>query len=140
MLRLHDWPGNIRELENFIKRAVIMSSGPTLRPPLAELKHISKTIPATFDLTLAEAERQHILAVLHETNWVLGGIKGSATRLGIPRTTLVYRMQKLGISREQYQGRSRTHGNRLPVVPTLGADRNPAASTLGKPFLQSMIA
>ena len=63
----------IRELENFIKRAVIMSSGPTLRPPLGELQHLPKPASATAHRTLAEASREHILEVLRETKWVLGG-------------------------------------------------------------------
>jgi formate hydrogenlyase transcriptional activator len=107
VLRLHDWPGNIRELENFIRRAVIMSPGPTLRPPLAELIHVSRAGSTATRLTLAEAERQHILEVLRETKWVLGGFQGAAVRLGIPRTTLVYRMQKLGITRGQILGAAR---------------------------------
>ncbi len=104
VLRLHDWPGNIRELENFIRRAVIMSWGPSLRPPLAELQHMPKADAGTVNRTLAEAQRDHILEVLRETKWVLGGSQGAAARLGIPRTTLVYRMQKLGISREKPRG------------------------------------
>ena len=108
VLRLHDWPGNVRELENFIKRAVIMSWGPTLRPPLAELQRMPKGVPTTINRTLAEAERQHILEVLRETKWVLGGCQGAAARLGLPRTTLVYRMRTLGISRECHRGHSRS--------------------------------
>jgi len=106
VLKLHDWPGNIRELENFIQRSVIMSSGPTLRPPLAELQRMPKTDSCTANRTLAEATREHILEVLRETKWVLGGCQGAAVRLGLPRTTLVYRMQKLGISRESHGSRS----------------------------------
>ncbi len=109
VLRLHDWPGNIRELENFIRRAVIMSWGPSLRPPLAELQRMPKGAPSIANRTLAEVQREHILEVLRETKWVLGGRQGAAARLGIPRTTLVYRMQKLGISRESPRGNSRSH-------------------------------
>jgi formate hydrogenlyase transcriptional activator len=101
ILKLYDWPGNIRELENIIKRAVIMSSGPVLRPLLGELKRLpGQTSPAA-KRTLAEAERDHIVEVLRDTRWVLGGDNGAAARLGMPRTTLVYRMRKLGIAREQ---------------------------------------
>jgi len=101
VLKLYDWPGNIRELENFIKRAVIMSTGPALRPQFGELKRLpGQTSPAA-KRTLAEAEKDHIEAVLRETRWVLGGDHGAAARLGIPRTTLVYRMRKLGIARDQ---------------------------------------
>ena len=108
VLRLHDWPGNIRELENFIKRAVILSWGPPLRPPLAELQRLPNGAASTTNRTLAEAQREHILEVLRETKWVLGGSRGAAARLGIPRTTLVYRMQKLGIASERPRGRSRS--------------------------------
>ena len=101
VLGLHDWPGNIRELENFIKRAVIMTTGPALRPVFGELKRLpSQASPASMR-TLAEAERDHIDEVLRETRWVLGGDNGAAARLGMPRTTLVYRMRKLGIARDQ---------------------------------------
>jgi len=108
VLRLHDWPGNIRELENFIRRAVIMSWGPSLRPPLAELQRLPNSAASSTYRTLAEAQREHILEVLRETKWVLGGRQGAAAWLGIPRTTLVYRMQKLGISRERPRGHSRS--------------------------------
>jgi len=101
ILKLYDWPGNIRELENVIKRAVIMSTGPALRPLLGELKRLpGQTSPAA-RRTLADAERGHIVEVLRDTRWVLGGVDGAAARLGMPRTTLVYRMRKLGIVREQ---------------------------------------
>lgn len=97
-LQSYPWPGNVRELENFIERAVILSSGPDLSVPLAELKrpnHVSNGPVAT----LEEAERDHILKVLRETNWVIGGRSGAAVRLGMKRTTLQSKMQKLGISR-----------------------------------------
>ena len=101
VLRLHDWPGNIRELENFIKRAVIMTTGTVLRPIIGELKRLPSQASPMAKRTLAEAERDHINEVLRETRWVLGGGNGAAARLGVPRTTLVYRMRKLGIVREQ---------------------------------------
>jgi formate hydrogenlyase transcriptional activator len=100
-LKLHDWPGNIRELGNFIERAVIMSTGPVLRPLLGELKHLPNQSTPASKRTLAEAEREHILEALRDTRWVLGGYNGAAARLGLPRTTLVYKMRKLGIVREQ---------------------------------------
>ena len=97
-LCLWEWPGNVRELENLIERAVILSAGPALRVPLAELKPPAET--ATEGLvTLEAAERQHILRALEETNWVLGGPRGAATRLGMKRTTLQSRMSKLKITR-----------------------------------------
>jgi formate hydrogenlyase transcriptional activator len=91
------WPGNVRELENLIERSVILTRGPVLHVPLGELR--SNSEPATASATLAAAEREHILRVLRETNWVLSGPKGAATRLGMKRTTLQSRMQKLGITR-----------------------------------------
>jgi len=101
ILKLYDWPGNIREMENIIKRAVIMSTGTALRPLLGELKRLPGQASPAAKRTLAEAERDHIVEVLRETRWVLGGNNGAAARLGMPRTTLVYKMRKLGIVREQ---------------------------------------
>ena len=101
VLKLYDWPGNIRELENVIKRAVIMSTGPALRPQFGDLKRLPGQTSPTAKRTLAEAQRDHIVEVLRDTRWVLGGDNGAAARLGMPRTTLVYRMRKLGIAREQ---------------------------------------
>jgi formate hydrogenlyase transcriptional activator len=92
----YDWPGNIRELENLIERAVIVSKGPVLRIP--ELDVRAETVDAGAQ-TLAAAEREHIIRVLNETNWVLSGPAGAAARLGMKRTTLQSRMKKLGISR-----------------------------------------
>jgi formate hydrogenlyase transcriptional activator len=97
VLKAHDWPGNIRELQNFIERAVVLSAGPALRPTLAELKHMTKQPSAAGSRTLAEAEREHILDVLKQTDGLIGGSHGAAARLGLPRTTLVYKMRKLGI-------------------------------------------
>jgi formate hydrogenlyase transcriptional activator len=94
----HHWPGNIRELQNFIERSVILSDGTVLRPPLAELKH-SPEAETTGAVTLEEAERDHIRKTLETTRWVVGGPSGAAARLGIPRSTLYFRMHKLGISR-----------------------------------------
>jgi formate hydrogenlyase transcriptional activator len=99
ILKHHDWPGNVRELQNFIERAVILSTGPALRPPLGDLKQLARQPSPGANRTLAEAERQHILEVLAETNWVVGGRRGAAARLGVPRTTLVYKMRRLGIAR-----------------------------------------
>jgi formate hydrogenlyase transcriptional activator len=116
ILKQHDWPGNIRELQNFIERSVILSTGPVLRPPLAELKRVSKQTSSANARTLAEAERDHILEVLRETRWVLGGTEGAASRLGLPRTTLVYRMKKLGIPREKSAKRPRSNASSLPSL------------------------
>jgi formate hydrogenlyase transcriptional activator len=98
-LTSYQWPGNVRELEHFIERAVILTKGSDLEISLAELK--SSEPAATTELTtLHEAEREHILRALEETNWVVGGQGGAAARLGMKRTTLQSKMQKLGISRQ----------------------------------------
>jgi len=94
----YEWPGNIRELQNFIERSVILSDGTVLRSPLAELKH-SPEAESLGAITLEEAERDHIRKTLETTRWVVAGPSGAAARLGIPRSTLYFRMQKLGISR-----------------------------------------
>jgi formate hydrogenlyase transcriptional activator len=96
----YPWPGNIRELQNIIERAVILSKGPALKVPLADLKpRIGEDGSKNGAVTLEEVERRHILAVLEQTNWVFAGPNGAAARLGIKRPTLQFRMQKLGISR-----------------------------------------
>jgi PAS domain S-box-containing protein len=100
-----DWPGNIRELENFIERAVILSKGPALRPPLSELQaEQPKTVqPSRSEhLSFEENEREHILRVLRETNGKISGPDGAAARLGLIRTTLNSKMKKLGIGRKDY--------------------------------------
>jgi len=94
------WPGNVRELENFIERAVILSPGPALQVRVAELKAPGDSgVVNPQNATLEAAEREHILRILNETNWVIGGPRGAAARLGLKRTTLQSRMQKLGIHR-----------------------------------------
>ncbi len=98
------WPGNVRELENFIERAVILSRDAELEIPLAELKQTARPLavgPVNGLATLEHAEREHIVRVLGETNWVIGGSEGAAARLGMKRTTLQSRMRKLGITRPQ---------------------------------------
>jgi len=95
----YHWPGNIRELQNVIERAVILTTGRILRVPLTELKsRAAPSSPRKHD-TLDEAERKHIVAVLKDTHWVLSGPYGAAVRLGMKRTTLQHRMRRLGISR-----------------------------------------
>ena len=94
------WPGNIRELQNLIERAVILSHGPVLQIPLQDLDN--RTAPRRDngkDQTLETAERAHILTILKETRWVLGGARGAAVRLGMNRSTLQFRLKKLGIVR-----------------------------------------
>jgi formate hydrogenlyase transcriptional activator len=98
------WPGNIRELQNVIERATILSTGPELRVPLADLKagaalRPEAGAPSSAAMTLEEIERRHILSVLEQTGWVLAGPRGAAARLGIKRPTLQFRMRKLGIER-----------------------------------------
>ena len=105
LLRCHDWPGNIRELQNFIERAVVFSPGPVLRPILTDLRPVTKQSAATAVQTFAEASRDHILEVLEQSNWRIGGRDGAAERLGIPRTTLIYKMYKLGIDTRRPQRR-----------------------------------
>jgi len=95
------WPGNIRELENFIERSVILTQSTTLTVPLAELRTEHNGPPQSS--TLEDLEREHILRVLRETGGVIAGMRGAAARLGMKRTTLQSRMQKLGITREEYQ-------------------------------------
>jgi formate hydrogenlyase transcriptional activator len=99
VLRLHDWPGNIRELQNFIERAVIVTEGRTLRPPLSELTRLTPATSNQPARTLEDMERVYITETLQNVNWVIGGRTGAAAKLGLPRTTLIARMRKLGITR-----------------------------------------
>lgn len=94
-----DWPGNVRELENFIERSVILSEGSVLRVPLSELR---PAYESGNEGTLREFEREHIVRALRESGGVIAGPRGAAARLGMKRTTLQSRMQKLGISRQEY--------------------------------------
>jgi len=101
-LTRYSWPGNIRELENIIERAVILSRGSTLDVPLAELKrHINddRAAISQSQTTLEQAEREHIRQALEQANWLVGGPSGAAARLGMKRTTLQSKMAKLGIER-----------------------------------------
>lgn len=97
-LHQYNWPGNIRELANVIERAMILSEGSNLHVPLAELKQFSQR-PSSSPATLETAEREHIVRTLRVVNWVIGGPSGAASRLGMKRTTLISKMQKLGIAR-----------------------------------------
>jgi len=96
-----DWPGNIRELENFIERAVILSKGPGLRAPLSELE-IPGGITVEMNSNLENADREHILRVLRQAKGAIGGPNGAAVRLGLKRTTLNSKLKKLGIKRADY--------------------------------------
>jgi formate hydrogenlyase transcriptional activator len=97
-LSRYHWPGNIRELENLIERAVILSQGTELYVPLAELK-TAPNVKAQAVTSLEIAERDHILRALQAAKWVIGGQAGAAAKLGMKRTTLQSKMQKLGITR-----------------------------------------
>ncbi len=103
----YTWPGNVRELQNFIERSVILSPGKVLQPPLGELKQPGHHLDASSEtatpkaMSLKDAEREHIIQALAESNWVIGGPKGAAARLGLQRTTLGSKMQRLGITRAQ---------------------------------------
>jgi formate hydrogenlyase transcriptional activator len=107
----YDWPGNIRELQNLIERAVILCPGPILRVSARDLHHRTITVSQSGHRdqhqTLEQAERGHILQALKETKWVIGGPKGAALQLGINRSTLQFRMKKLRIARP---GREDDHG------------------------------
>jgi formate hydrogenlyase transcriptional activator len=96
-----EWPGNVRELENFIERSVILSEGTILNVPLSELRPAYQC--AGHDTTLESLEREHILRILRETGGVISGMRGAAARLGMKRTTLQSRMQKMGITRVDYE-------------------------------------
>ena len=101
LIKCHDWPGSIRELQNFIERAVILSPGTVLRPPLGDLKACTRAGEPGGVRTLAEAERDHIIKALRQAAGVVGGRHGAAASLGMARTTLLYRMRKLGIGQPQ---------------------------------------
>ena len=101
-LTRHDWPGNIRELQNFVERSVILSPGRTLQAPVETLFQTAASGSwPTRELTLEEAEAMHIISVLQQVNWVIGGPKGAAEKLGLKRTTLIATMRRLGITRPE---------------------------------------
>ena len=116
----YEWPGNIRELQNFIERSVILSPGTTLRSLARELAR--PTRPAPSSGTLMDAERSHILAALEDTRWMVGGRKGAAARLGLPRTTLIAKMQKLGITRGPAQSGGQQENAKIYEFPGNAAD------------------
>ncbi|MGE3976993.1 MAG: sigma 54-interacting transcriptional regulator [Nitrospira sp.] len=98
-LQDYSWPGNVRELENFVERAVILTHGLNLHVSLAELKLDPSLVSDSKATTLEQAEREHILKTLRESSWIIGGTAGAAAKLGMKRTTLQSKMQKLGIAR-----------------------------------------
>jgi len=97
----YSWPGNIRELQNLIERAVILTRGDVLQVPELPSVTLNQTEPGT----LAEVERDHILKVLEDSNWVVGGRAGAAVRLGVKRTTLLAKMKRRGVSRDMARSR-----------------------------------
>jgi formate hydrogenlyase transcriptional activator len=97
----HPWPGNIRELQNFVERSLILSTGPVLNGSLSELTCTTHEAALLAPVTLEQAERSHILQTLLETEGVLGGRNGAAARLGLPRTTLISKMKRLGLNPPQ---------------------------------------
>ena len=109
-LRHYSWPGNVRELQNVIERAVVATTGPTLRLPEPKSRN---NRGAASSRTLAQVERDHIVATLQATNWVLGGWDGAAARLGLSRTTLISRMQRLGIAAGNAAANARTPFSRV---------------------------
>jgi formate hydrogenlyase transcriptional activator len=111
------WPGNVRELQNFVERAVILSPHSVLRAPTSELEPINSQRPSNVPICgLAQVERDHILHALDASNWIIGGRNGAAARLGMKRTSLVYRMKRLRITRR-------------PASPSQGAVNGPETKT-----------
>jgi formate hydrogenlyase transcriptional activator len=123
-LERYSWPGNIRELQNVIERGVIMTTGPVLT--FQTIDHLAAAVAQVSNLigvtTLADAERAHITATLRATQWVIGGAHGAAAHLGLPRTTLLSRMQRLGISSQPSQGWARKRGRGVvPIMESVSA-------------------
>jgi len=104
-LSSYEWPGNIRELQNLIERAVILSNGGVLPNPLPTTENEQRAVSSPGATTLRDSERTLILRTLEAVGWVIGGPKGAATTLGLKRTTLIHKMQKLGIFRPGLQSR-----------------------------------
>jgi formate hydrogenlyase transcriptional activator len=98
-LSRHTWPGNIRELQNLMERAVLLSPGLQLRVPLADIVAPFVVNDDAQSSTLEQVERELIVRALQESNWVVGGVRGAAARLRLNRTGLAYKMKKFGISR-----------------------------------------
>jgi formate hydrogenlyase transcriptional activator len=115
LLKGHDWPGNIRELQNVIERAVIMTTGSVLDLQMTDIR--TKNAESAPIRTLADAERAHIIAMLRESNWVVGGRHGAAAQLGLPRTTLVAMMQRHRIARESLGEREENSKRLFATLP-----------------------
>jgi formate hydrogenlyase transcriptional activator len=95
----YTWPGNVRELQNLMERAVLLSKGPSLRVPLTDILMDCNLNASPDSNVLEQAERELILRALRESNWVIGGTRGAATRLRLNRTGLQYKIKKFGITR-----------------------------------------
>ena len=122
----HSWPGNVRELQNFIERSVILSTNSVLNGSMPELTRV-KSVP----VTLEDAERLHIAQTLERTEGVVGGPNGAAARLGVPRTTLITRMKRLGL----YAFRNSPALARAPAgVGTSAPSRKTAWTAPGTPY------
>ena len=127
----YDWPGNIRELQNVIERGVIMTTAlvlsrqttESLKPSVTKRVHIPVMAEPVSIKTLADAERAHITAALSETNWMIGGPRGAAAQLGLPRTTLIAKMRRLGISNGT--SRSRSGRSNRPFMRVIGSGLSP---------------
>ena len=120
----HDWPGNVRELQNVMECAVILSADRTLKLHSSELRrHNTESASAR---TLDDAQCAHILATLRETNWVIGGQRGAAAQLGVPRTTLIAMMQRHEIARENLERVQGDSDRRFRAAPNLRAVELPA--------------
>jgi formate hydrogenlyase transcriptional activator len=121
-MRRYSWPGNVRELENLIERAIILSRGPTLEVPLGDLaRRPSDCAGDDGTESLDQLTRMHVVRILNETNWMVGGRRGAAVRLGMHRTTLQSMMKRLGLARP----RESTFRVRSGCVPRTGS-RTPA--------------
>ena len=115
-LSSYQWPGNIRELQNLIERAVILSNDGVLPNPLPAAGTEQRAVSSPGATTLRDSERTLILQTLEALGWVIGGPKGAATKLGLKRTTLIHKMQKLGISRPGVQSSENVTGP-VPQAP-----------------------
>jgi transcriptional regulator with GAF, ATPase, and Fis domain len=121
------WLGNVRELQNVVERAVIATRGDTLALPHG--LDVQGNGASGASRTLAEVERHHILETLHATNWVVGGWDGAAVKLGLSRTTLIARMQRLGISRNPEQHSKSASGAQRRTAPSVLRRRQPQPGT-----------
>lgn len=125
-LEQHDWPGNIRELQNVIERGVVMTRNGSvlsshtmehlIRAEAVPVRVLEVAEPVGIKMRLADAERAHITETLRETKWVVSGPRGAAAHLGLPRTTLISKMQRLGISRKVARGRSAPSTRRFECI------------------------